>query len=516
MKIFTLQENTDNGMNQKESFSSKKVLLYILVISVVTITICSKSSPLYPLNDWVDSNIYMSIGKSMLDGKVPYRDLYDHKGPFIFALHAIASVVSRTSFLGVWLIEIACAFFFLYYSFKSLALFCNKHALFWLPLIALLTYTSLSFAHGDSAEELSLPFLAYAMWIGLKAIHDGKYPSTGQLIAVGITSGCIFWMKYTVIGLYIGWFIALVVFLPKERKLRLIWSMVWKIVLGVIISTFPWVLYFGINHAIQDWLKVYFFDNFQYYPTERTVNILFHIAIHLGLNIKDILVYNASGIILLIVGIAYLFYKKKRKYAYYFVFIFISSYFITYAGNVRHSYAPLVFSVFLVCGFICFDALLYDRLQPFITKFRLWKLLYSVLLIVLLFVLSSNTYMLQYDKEDLPQYKFKAIIDQTPDAKVLMYKSMDTGVYTVCNIDPAFKYFFYPNLQNEELDMEQKSYITEGECDYAIVRIAKYTSYSADKIYETISELKEAGYTEISRASYLHQDEIVTDLLFKK
>lgn len=514
MKSFTLQKSIDNGMNQNESFSNKKVLLYILVISIVAITICSKSSPFYPLNDWVDSNIYMSIGKSMLDGKVPYRDLYDHKGPFIFALHAIASIVSRTSFLGVWFIEIACAFFFLFYSFKSLSLFCNKHALFWLPLIALLTYTSLSFAHGDSAEELSLPFLAYAMWIGLNAIHNKKYPSTWQLIAIGITSGCIFWMKYTVIGLYIGWFIALAVFIPKDRKLKQIWSLVWKIALGVIISTLPWLLYFGINHSIEDWLKVYFFDNFQYYPTERTVNILFHIVIHLGLNIKDIFTYNASSIIFLIVGVVYLFFKKKIKYAYYFILLFISSYFITYAGNVRHSYAPLVFSVFLVCGFICIDALLYNRLYPFITS-RLWKFLYLALFIVLLYVLSSNTYMLQYDKEDLPQYKFKAIIDQTPDAKVLMYKSMDTGVYTVCNIDPEFKYFFYPNLQNEELEMEQKLYITEKECDYAILRIAKY-AYGADKIDETISELKEAGYTEISRASYLHQNEIVTDLLFEK
>ena len=30
---------------------------------------------------------------------------------------------------------------------------------------------------------------------------------------------------------------------------------------GVVLATIPWVLYFGINHAIKDWLEVYLYDN---------------------------------------------------------------------------------------------------------------------------------------------------------------------------------------------------------------------------------------------------------------
>ena len=64
-------------MKKQESIVTHKQLVVILITAVAAITICSKSSPIYPLNDWVDSNCFMTVGKSMLRGVVPYRDLYE-------------------------------------------------------------------------------------------------------------------------------------------------------------------------------------------------------------------------------------------------------------------------------------------------------------------------------------------------------------------------------------------------------------------------------------------------------
>lgn len=38
---------------------------YCLLVAAGCLLVCSKSSPLYPINDWSDANIYFSMGKGM-------------------------------------------------------------------------------------------------------------------------------------------------------------------------------------------------------------------------------------------------------------------------------------------------------------------------------------------------------------------------------------------------------------------------------------------------------------------
>ena len=52
------------------------IFLYCLLAAFVVLTICTKSSFLYPFNDWVDANCFFTVGKSMAEGKVLYRDIY--------------------------------------------------------------------------------------------------------------------------------------------------------------------------------------------------------------------------------------------------------------------------------------------------------------------------------------------------------------------------------------------------------------------------------------------------------
>ena len=48
---------------------NKKVILAILlIVSILTLLICSKNSPLYPYNDWVDGNAFFTMGKGMFNG----------------------------------------------------------------------------------------------------------------------------------------------------------------------------------------------------------------------------------------------------------------------------------------------------------------------------------------------------------------------------------------------------------------------------------------------------------------
>ena len=91
-------------MNCREPF-------FLLLFAVLIITLFSTCSFLYPLNPWDDANVYMTIGNAMLGGKDLYVDIFDHKGPVLYLMHEMAAMLSRSSFVGIYLIEIVCRFF---------------------------------------------------------------------------------------------------------------------------------------------------------------------------------------------------------------------------------------------------------------------------------------------------------------------------------------------------------------------------------------------------------------------
>ena len=80
-------------INKTKAFIRKRCLLiYCFLTAALVLLFCSKSSPLYPMNDWVDVQCFMTLGKGMLNGLVPYVDLYEQKGPVLYFSYAIVSV----------------------------------------------------------------------------------------------------------------------------------------------------------------------------------------------------------------------------------------------------------------------------------------------------------------------------------------------------------------------------------------------------------------------------------------
>ena len=78
-------------------YSELQIYFFILLSAVLLVTLNSKCSPLYYFNDWDDANTIFTVGKSILRGKVPYRDLYEQKGPLLLFLQVPGAAISFTS-----------------------------------------------------------------------------------------------------------------------------------------------------------------------------------------------------------------------------------------------------------------------------------------------------------------------------------------------------------------------------------------------------------------------------------
>src|SRR5215216_6469534 len=64
-----------------------------------------------------DSGVFLYIGWRFLKGDVPYRDVWDHKPPFIYFVDALGLTITPNSQWGVWFLQavfIFATFFLLY------------------------------------------------------------------------------------------------------------------------------------------------------------------------------------------------------------------------------------------------------------------------------------------------------------------------------------------------------------------------------------------------------------------
>ena len=107
----------------------------------------------------MDANIFFTMGKSMLSGKVLYRDVFDHKGPVLYLLYGLGWLLDHTGFIGVFVLEI-CGFavFFRPWPVHGGAIARQTPAPGLVPVPAAAVAACRAFSHGGSAEELLPPF----------------------------------------------------------------------------------------------------------------------------------------------------------------------------------------------------------------------------------------------------------------------------------------------------------------------------------------------------------------------
>ena len=92
-----------------EVTSRSRELLTFAVCSVLTALAASSFFRLFPGNALPpaeDSSVFLYIGKRMLEGKLPYRDLFDHKGPILYFIECLGLRLSHGKTDGVWMLEV--------------------------------------------------------------------------------------------------------------------------------------------------------------------------------------------------------------------------------------------------------------------------------------------------------------------------------------------------------------------------------------------------------------------------
>ena len=249
------------------------MLFRSLLSALGVLLICSKSSPLYPTNDWVDVQCFFTVGRGILQGKMPYLDLYEQKGPVLYLFFALAALISSESFLGAFILEVVCLGLFLYISTQIVALWVRDAVwpLFLLPpVLALSIGVSPAFSHGSSAEELFLPVIALFLKLALTAIRENRALFKGEAFVCGILVAFALWVKYTFCGVFAGGVLALLIWYIATKKANKLWVAVLYGLLGALAVTVPVLLWFWVKGALPALWQVYFVNNLTAYAAGKS------------------------------------------------------------------------------------------------------------------------------------------------------------------------------------------------------------------------------------------------------
>lgn len=331
------------------------IAIYSILNALIFLTICSKNSFLYVFNNWDDPNSFFTMGKGMANGAIIYKDLFEQKGPILYLMHAIAYIVSNRTFIGIFIFEIISFAVFLYFIAKIMSLYVRKiHILWGIPLISFVILSSYVFIAGDSAEEFCLPLLAMSLY-GFLDYYKNTYPnkmSKKKVIINGIIAGCVLWIKYNLLGFWLGFagFLCIGLLFHKKFKDAILTGVYF--LLGMLIPTIPVLIYFAANGALYDLFQAYFFVNISCYSTQTSMTKRLLTALHdANMYVKNLKVHST----IFFVGYVYMMISKRSIPNIYgkialTITILISAIGVYYGAN--HVYYFLILMVFMVIGLI--------------------------------------------------------------------------------------------------------------------------------------------------------------------
>ena len=447
------------------------------------------TSILFPVHVGVDQNCFFTIGKSVLDGKVLYRDIYDQKGPLLFFIHTLGAIISDKTFYGVYLLQIINFAVILLYVGKISDLFLDrKYNKLVTSATGLIIVTAFCYSRGDNAEEFCMPFLLIALYHMLRFLNSNESElSKKKILLHGLFASCILWIKFTLLGFYIGWTLVIGIAIWKRTNFFKCFKTALLFLAGMIAGSIPYFLYFMYHGALGEFLYDYFYTNIFMYSSQVTplekVQYFFT---------NDIM-WNPVFTPLILWGVIYFLYSKKltmsRDARIGILVTCVFTYFFVFIGGTRYRYYLLILGAFVVFGVVA-TIKLTEVIFSFMYSMKKITLPIYVSIYAVILISASNCLTFLYKApEDYVQVQFAKIINQVENPTLLNYNFLDGGFYLMADTPlPETKFFCRQNIPREnfpEMYDEQENIIKNAEVDFVIVR------YGRKRPLEDFAECKE-------------------------
>ncbi len=466
-------------------------LLFLAGAVAFVLFFSTSSSPLYR-GYGADSAIFQVIGKYWAQGRVPYLELFDHKGPYIFLVDAVGYGMMGGKSGGIALLQCIHLFLFLLGAYEiALCFFEKGAATLWTMLT--LGFLALSYEGGNLTEEYMLPYLAFSVCGQLRFFkkgENGKWEGHpyGWAFLYGVTFAlCVFTRLTNAVGLCCGIFIILCI-LIREKKWRNIAGNVLAAAAGTAVAGIPFLVYFLRKGALYEMFLGTIWQNVR---AAVNVDAYWWSAPHSIVGWIHIIVAHFCSYGLILAGIAALWKKRKEEAAYWlFVGVCMTAYLMTRKAFYHYSmitalYLPAIAAVCtegitaagagrpVAAGAHRASAVWEGKAAGAEKgKGRNWLRMALAAFVGLFFLYQAYTvYRDFWGKAKEPEYA--SLLQEIPkeglDAFVAY--NVKTDIYLLYDIEPCYRYFHHQDAHaavNEALRKEIQKEYSGGEAEWIL------------------------------------------------
>lgn len=417
---------------------------FLAIVSLIIVTVFSTSTTfLYQEPCSGDSAIFQIIGKYWAEGRLPYVDVWDQKGPLVFFFDALGYLITGNRY-GIFMLQVVNTTIVSWILYKMCRLEFGKSFSVFFTTVVLFSFAPVC---ENTVEEwmlipLCLAFYGMLRWVDLVSnsnsvvLHPLSYgflygAVLGLSLMTRLTNGIGICIASLVIAVY------------------LFYKGAWKNVIGnlgaflggLVLTTLPFFMYFYINDALDPMWYGTFLYNAEYANSSG-----FNVLSFKGL--ANIVLRFENCYFLLLVSVLMFFMKSKRRFAsalWLIMSVLCMVWFLMSNGFGQYATICLPFS----CISIVELHRLYTLKMDVITKrcFKFGVVGYFVIVIVgVVYALWLFNHMY---RENTELAKFRNFMKDVPVEYKQSFSAYNCNAdwYLYENIHPFYKYFTLQDFQ---------------------------------------------------------------------
>ncbi|MHC4194792.1 MAG: ArnT family glycosyltransferase [Planctomycetota bacterium] len=364
-----------------------------LLIMLVIVSIAGWRSINYVsgIRPGTDSGVFSSSGFHMIQGKVLYKDIWDHKPPMVHFLNSFALKTGDRSINSVRNMErvfAVCGAICLFFIFQIL--FANKLLAFLMSILFTLSFYMHVFQQGNLTEEYGAFFVLFGVFFAVLSQQSEAKKSVAFAAMSGIFFAMAFFTKEPFLFSAIPWFLYILV--KKQQSWRQRLTRNGFFVIGAMVPLTLILIYLIANGALKDWIDVIVYNlHYSSGVDHRTTPFITRVRENMTYMQKYIFNTSMTAMFCFNAGIVSIFcFSFQKKYKYFpliAVIAFIAEYFATIISPRKygHYYMQPIVSYILTGG--CGVALLLYLFE----NVKAWKPGVIIGLLLSFFVLDSYT-----------------------------------------------------------------------------------------------------------------------------
>ena len=239
----------------------RNALPYLFLV-LLTALVLNLANPLFDKPSR-DGGFFLYAGSQILNGKIPYQDFWDLKGPAIFYINALGLWLGGGSRWGVWAVEFLCIFGTFLILYRALSKRWGfGAALFGVTMAGLGLRVALGF--GNYTEEYALLFNAAGLYLFLSMVDTEQERNYWKYFWIGALFGLSFAFRANNIGGLFGILIAVFLFYLFKRNFVEAVKIILVTLAGFMVPLLLWTGYFALLGGAKEMIYGSITFNFSY------------------------------------------------------------------------------------------------------------------------------------------------------------------------------------------------------------------------------------------------------------